>query len=464
MINELLKQLRTFYALFNRLVLSGKILVGFLILVPLVSILSGCQVFAFPVGETSTPAQEVPTQQSPTGISEQVASSDPNDITTPVPTMTPGPIEDFIIQSVLPDNVVEGTFLGLSVEGWIHILISVLYVLVGWTIGVWLVKSLLRFGFRQTSTKFDDEFFNLIMRQISWMVMVFSLFLATRRIYLLSDSLRIILQNIYFIIFFGILFSILWQLVSFSLKWYQGQLGPDIDTERVHTIIMLVDRTMRVALVTVFIMILLEHFGIGITGLTAVLAIIGLSLSFAAQDTLSDAISGFIILIDQPYRIGDRIEISGLDTWGDVVDIGTRTTRIRTLDNRLVIVPNSSIGKSQVVNYTFPDSRYRVEMDIGIGYGQDIEKIRQVIKDAVRDVSGVLPDKPVDAIYQQMGDSAMIFRVRWWIETFADTPYLFNSVNTALQNSFDEVGIEMPFNAYDIYLKNSPGEKDNNHE
>ena len=116
MINELLKQLRTFYTILNRLVPSGNILDGFLILVLLLAFLSSCQVFAIPGGETSPAAQEAPTEQYPGGISEQVAGSKSNDITTPVPTMTPGPIEDFITQSVLPENVVESTFLGLSVE------------------------------------------------------------------------------------------------------------------------------------------------------------------------------------------------------------------------------------------------------------------------------------------------------------------------------------------------------------
>ena len=81
--------------------------------------------------------------------------------------------------------------------------------------------------------------------------------------------------------------------------------------------------------------------------------------------------------MDQPFRIGHRIEIEEIDTWGDVVEIGTRTTKIRTRDNRMVIVPNSTIGNNQVVNYTFPDPRYRIQVDIGIGYGTDIKTVRK---------------------------------------------------------------------------------------
>jgi MscS family membrane protein len=178
--------------------------------------------------------------------------------------------------------------------------------------------------------------------------------------------------------------------------------------------------------------------------------------SLAAQDTLSDAISGIVILMDQPFRVGDRIEISGLGTWGDVVQLGARTTRIRTRDNRMVIVPNSTIGKSQVVNYSYPDPQYCVQMDIGIGYGMDIEQTRQLIIDTLQHVEGVLPSRPVDALYNEMGDSAMMFRVRWWIESYEDTRRTYDRVNTALQHALDENGIAMPYPTHSLDLRVEP--------
>ena len=203
--------------------------------------------------------------------------------------------------------------------------------------------------------------------------------------------------------------------------------------------------------------VILSHFGVNVTALTASLGIAGLALSLAAQDTLSDAISGFIILMDQPFRIGDRIEISEENTWGDVVAIGTRTTRIRTRDNRMVIVPNSTISKGQVVNYTFPDPEYRVQSDIGIGYGTDIEEARRIIIDTVRQVPDVLPGRPVDALYNQMGESAMIFRVRWWIESYEDTIRIYDRVHTALQQALDAAHIDMPFPTQTVNLNVGPG-------
>jgi small-conductance mechanosensitive channel len=220
--------------------------------------------------------------------------------------------------------------------------------------------------------------------------------------------------------------------------------------------VILGSRIARIIVLLIAANVLLSHFGVNITGLAATLGVAGLALSLAAQDTLADAISGFIILADRPFRVGDRIEIQGLGTWGDVVDIGLRTTRIRTRDNRLVIVPNSTIGKNQVVNYTFPDPQYRVQTHVGIGYGTDIERVRQIIIDTVREVEGVLPERPVDALYVEMGDSAMIFRVRWWIESYADTRQMYDSIHTALQEALDAAGVEMPYPTYDVMIREQP--------
>jgi small-conductance mechanosensitive channel len=215
-------------------------------------------------------------------------------------------------------------------------------------------------------------------------------------------------------------------------------------------------RLARLAIVVAGVTIGLSHFGINVTVFAAALGIGGLAFSLVARDTLCDAINGFIILVDQPFRVGDRIEIQGVGTWGDVVDIGLRTTSIRTRDNRMVIVPNSMIGKNQIINYTYPDPRYRIETRLGLAYGTDIGTARRVVVDVVRGVEGVLPDRPVDALYVEMGDSAMIFRVRWWIESYEDTRRLYDRVHTAPQEALDAAGIECPYPIQNVNLQVEP--------
>jgi len=316
-----------------------------------------------------------------------------------------------------------------------------------------LIPGLLRRVVRRTSSEFDDEFLEVIGPQLRWLIVVIAFQIAIFRLTFLGRELRAFLDNAFFLLYLAICSSIVWKLLDFAADWYRKHLEAEEDRERLNPVITLLHRAAQGFWIVIAATILLTHFGVSVVAISASLGIAGLAISLAAQDTLADVISGFIILVDRPFRVGDRIEISGLGTWGDVVHIGARTTRIRTRDNRMVIVPNSTIGKSQVVNYTFPDPRYRVQMDIGVGYGTDIEQVRRIIIDTVSRVEGVLADKPVDALYVEMGDSAMIFRVRWWLESYADTRQMFDRVNTALQKALDEAGIDMPYPTRNLNLE-----------
>ena len=107
-------------------------------------------------------------------------------------------------------------------------------------------------------------------------------------------------------------------------------------------------------------------------------------------------------------------------------------------------------------HHTCPDAQYRIETQVEISNDTDIETAEEVIVEAVRQVEGVLLDKPVDALYMEMGDSAMIFRVRWWIESYEDTRRMFDRVHRSLQKALDEAGIESPNPAQDINLRLGP--------
>jgi MscS family membrane protein len=363
----------------------------------------------------------------------------------PEPTATPGRLEQQVDQLVRSAGLTRTTFLGVSVADWINLGISLVWVLAGYLIGTWLIRSILPRLARRTPTEFDDRFLVLVGSDIRWLVVLIILYFATTRLTFVSIALKTLLNDVYFVVGLFLLARIVFRLINLGGEWSRERAVQQGREGQLEPLILLLSRVSRVVTVLVALIVLLSYFGINVSAFAAALGLGGLAISLAAQDTIADAIAGFIILVDQPFRIGDRVEIQEEGTWGDVVDIGLRTTRIRTRDNRMVIVPNSVIGKSQVINYTYPDPRYRIETNVGIAYGTDIETARQVIVDAIRKIEGVLLDRPVDALYVEMGDSAMLFRVRWWIESYRDTRRMFDKVNTALQHALDEAGIESPF-------------------
>ena len=384
-----------------------------------------------PVTDTPEPGAELMSTpaDAPTGLVEDEVPAptatgvldDLVETRTPEPTATAGLITDQVDSFTQSIGLAQTAFLGLSAADWINLLISALLVLAGYVVGTLLIRGWLPTVGRRTPSTLDDKLLQAAGPNLRWLVVVLVLHLGTRRLTFLGAGVKMFLGDVYFVLGLAICFHITWRLVDLAAEWYRERLAEEERLDDLDPVIVLLVRLGRLVVMVVGLAILLSHFGVSVIGFAAVLGVGGLAISLAAQDTIADAIAGFIILVDRPFRMGDRIEIQGVGTWGDVLEIGLRTTRIRTLDNRMVIVPNSIIGQNQVVNYTFPDPR------------------------TVRQLDGVLPDKPVDALYHEMGDSAMIFRVRWWNESYTDTRRIIDQVHTALQETLDAAGIEMPY-------------------
>jgi MscS family membrane protein len=395
------------------------------------------------------PKSETVTGEAPTAEKPALVITRPfEDVVTtrtPEPTATPGVLAEQAEQLAAAAGLATTSFLGLAAADWINLGFSLLYVLAGYLLGTWLIRGILPPVVRRTPQQFDDLLLESIGPQLRWLVVILILHFATIRLGFLGVEVKDILTDIYFVLGLFIVLRIVFKLVDLAEEWYRGRSARAGREDELAPVITLLVRVGRIVAGLVGLIIGLGHFGVNVSALAAALGLGGLAISLAAKDTIADAIAGFIILVDRPFRIGDRIEIAEVGTWGDVTDIGLRTTRIRTRDNRMVIVPNSVIGANQVINYTYPDPRYRIETHVGIAYGTDIETARHVIVNAVRQVEGVLPEKPVDALYNEMGDSAMVFRVRWWIQSYVDTRRVVDRVHTALQHALDAAGIESPY-------------------
>lgn len=351
-------------------------------------------------------------------------------------------------------------FFGLTNQEWLDVGISVGIVVAALVLTRPILNFILDKIFSRftnwTSSNLDNIIITALRPPLYWVVIIIAMQIGFYRIGFASEELRSIADDFFFVVFSLLALISLWRLINQVGDWYAAEVAPKTDTSLDEQIVPFAKRILNILLVAIVIIIVLGYFEVEISGLVATLGIGSLAIALAAQAALSDTISGFMIMIDQPFRIGDRIEIVELDTWGDVVDIGLRSTRIRTRDNRMVIIPNSVIAKSLVVNHAYPDVEYRIEVHIGVAYGTDLEHARETIVNAVKKVDGVLPHHPVEALFLEFGDSALIFRVRWWIETYVDTRRMFDKVNTAVYYALEEAKIEVPPPQIEVFYKNSP--------
>jgi MscS family membrane protein len=421
----------------------------FVISILYLSVLTGCGINILP---TERPPEESTPPAGTESAPDETTQEESQIIITPTlaPTATPGPIDELVSVLAESSGLNQRKFLGLTGEDWINLIVSLALMLLGIFLIAHLVYAILMRIARASTGKYDDLVLESVGIHIRRFISMMFIQFATNRLMFLNPELKQALNQAYFTVYVIIGTMLAWRLIDLGVEIYEEKIIAEGEKE--NPFLPIIRRVGYIALLLTSAIMILNNLGVNVTGLVALLGVGGLAFSLAAQDTLADAISGFIILMDRPFREGDRIEIQDLGTWGDVIAIGTRTTRIRTRDNRLVIIPNSIISKSQIVNYTYPDPRYRVQIEIGVEYGVNLHEVREIIIKAVRDVEGVLQDKPIDVLFLAFGDPALILRIRWWIVSYVDTRRMFDRVNEAIYLALNQAKIDMPPTMYDVRI------------
>ncbi|WP_431191258.1 mechanosensitive ion channel family protein [Leptolyngbya subtilissima] len=178
--------------------------------------------------------------------------------------------------------------------------------------------------------------------------------------------------------------------------------------------------------------------------LVQLLGISGVAIGFAFRDILQNFLAGILILLTEPFQIDDQIVFKDFE--GTVENIETRATTIRTYDGRRIVIPNSELFTNSVTVNTAFENR-RLEYDIGIGYGDDIDEARRLILEAIHETDGALKTPAPDAIVVELADSTVNIRARWWVQPprRADVLDLQDRVLTNIKNKLTVSGIDLPF-------------------
>jgi small-conductance mechanosensitive channel len=198
----------------------------------------------------------------------------------------------------------------------------------------------------------------------------------------------------------------------------------------------------------------LQSLGVDLSSLVVFGGAVGVGVGLGLQNVVSNFVAGLILLIEQPIRIGDRIETG--NTLGDVIRIAARSTWVRTNENVIMIVPNNDFINNSVINWTANDPNVRVSMPVGVGYNSDPEKVREILLDAARAHPEVLPEPKPDVIFTDYGDNSLNFSLRVWTAQRAHTPLVLKSdLYFDLFKRFTAAGVELPFPQRDLHLRSS---------
>ena len=196
----------------------------------------------------------------------------------------------------------------------------------------------------------------------------------------------------------------------------------------------------------------LQSLGLDLTSVAFLGGAIGIGIGVGLQPIVNNFVSGLILLVERPIKVGDRVEIEKLA--GDVVKIAARSTWVRTNDNVVIIVPNSEFTSQRVTNWTANDRSVRITLPVGTAYSSDPETVKRLLLQVAGEHPDVLREPAPDVIFAGFGDSSLDFELRVWTMSQVRTPQILQSdMYFSIFKLFKQEGIEIPFPQRDLHLR-----------
>ncbi len=294
-----------------------------------------------------------------------------------------------------------------------------------------------------TTTDLDDRILQRITPSVSLLLTFLGIYLAISTLPLHEKFFRL-LSGALFVANVIIVCMLIYRVLHETLIWYGEHHQESGAGSFSRHMVPMTEKVVMLFIIGAALIIVLKHFNYDILSLVTALGIGSLAIGMAAKDTLAHVISGFTLMIDRPFRIGDRIQISGGQV-GDVQDIGLRSTKIKTLDNQLLIIPNSDLCNTMLTNQAFPDNRIKGRINVGVSYGSDAGQVKQLLVSIALEIDDVLRDPLPEAYFVSFGDSALNMALFFWVEEY---PRLFattDKINSLILTRFREQGIEIPY-------------------
>ncbi len=213
---------------------------------------------------------------------------------------------------------------------------------------------------------------------------------------------------------------------------------------------LLLEKITRWSIIVAGIITALQRF-FDVTAFLTGLGILGFTIGFALQNIMQNFVSGVILLIEQPFDVGDAVELNSYG--GTVLTINLRTTEMRTFEGLIVMIPNADVLSNTITNYTRADRR-RIELPVGVAYGSDPAVARQAVLEAIKNIPGFLGDPEPMVVFHTFGGSSVDMSAYFWIDTSVTNPFAAKDAALELiKAALEKQGIEIPFPITTVYMQ-----------
>jgi len=308
----------------------------------------------------------------------------------------------------------------------------------------------------ETETYWDDIIVAAIGTPVQVAIIVILSYFAVTWFDILPQSLQWI-HDLRYATAFWILISA-WVVSTFLhsiIHIYGRALAEKSASDMDDRLVDLLELVIRYVIWFAAVLAILKVFEIEITPLLAGAGVAGIAVALAAQDLISNVYGGAIISVDKPFKVGDRVKIDNY--YGDVISVGTRSTRLRTLEYQIVTIPNNKITTNVIVNYSEPDEKLRITVPVTVAYGTDPLRVKKILMeiahDAIKNTEFFLEDPAPTVFFDEFASSSLNFILKIWMRKYNLPDESKDALNCRIAVRFEKEGIEIPFPQLDIHMK-----------
>jgi MscS family membrane protein len=306
---------------------------------------------------------------------------------------------------------------------------------VSWLLGLAMARS--------ADGGIDNRLLTALKRPITYSLFLLGAWAAVNRLPV-SPRVDVLVDGVLFALGVLLITLALARAYAILLDWYATRPHPDAATrDMAREFNPLFSKVGKVFIALVALSMLLQHFGVNVASLVVSLGVGSLAVGLAAQDTLANMFAGFTLLVDRPFRVGERVQLATGET-GDVQSIGMRATLIKTTDDAILVVPNSVLVKDRLVNLSRPTRHLATRLEIGVALGSDLGRVKEVLRAAALRAPHADTEREAQVTVTRLGEFAVIFQLMFWARDYAEQGLARSEVLEAVYDGLAAAGIAMP--------------------
>ena len=325
----------------------------------------------------------------------------------------------------------------------IFILSLVLTVIIRWSLR-FIVLAVVQ----KTKTEVDDIVIRAVRKLVTYSVPVIGLMVALMPLALTTS----IPQRTLFSLLGVVVIRAAIGLVEDLSQWMGKTWVKRTDSTLDDGLLPLLRKVVKTSIVILGVLVILRQWEVQIGPILGALGIGGLAIGLALNSSLANIFGGIQLLLDGSLNAGDKVMLESGEV-GEVLDVGLRSTKLRTYDNEVIFLPNSQLANSRIKNFTRPDVSIRVTVNFGVAYGSDVARVKQVVLAAIRELDDILQEPAPQVLFLNMSDFSLDMCAQVWVDYYGKQGARKLEMTELIYETLNESGIEIPFPTRTLYMK-----------